>query len=82
MVRSGDELGDDLVVVDPDSGVTSMRGSVGVTDLFGVGYAEGSLYAFSSGGEVVEVDPSDATALSVLSLPGTWWGATTNPVVW
>jgi len=82
LVQSVDDSGDDLVVVDPDSGSTSFRGRIGVSALFGVGYAEGSLFGFSEAGEVVEIDPSTGEAVSVSPLPGTWWGATTNPVLW
>lgn len=74
--------GDDLVVVDPTSGATSTRGEIGVERIFGLGYAHGALYGFTDAGIVLEINASTGAVISSHSLPGTWWGATTNPVVW
>jgi hypothetical protein len=74
--------GDDLVIVDPATGTTSMRGEIGVGHIYGVGYSGGLLYGFTDAGQVLEIDPSNGNVLSTRSLPGEWWGATTNPVVW
>jgi hypothetical protein len=74
--------GDDLVVVDPTSGATSNRGEIGVERIFGLGYAYGALYGFTDAGVVLEINASTGAVVSTRSLPGTWWGATTNPVVW
>ncbi len=74
--------GDDLVVVDPNSGATSNRGDIGVERIFGLGYAHGALYGFTDAGIVLEINASTGAVISSQSLPGTWWGATTNPVVW
>ena len=74
--------GDDLVVVDPSSGVTIARGEIGVEAIYGLGYADGSLYGFTEAGVVIEINPSNGQVVSSTSLPGTWWGATTNPSVW
>ena len=82
LVRSDDESGDRLVEVDAISGVNRVVGSVGVTNLFGVGYAGGSLYGFSDEGLMVEIDPATAAVLSERDLTSSWWGAATNPVVW
>jgi hypothetical protein len=74
--------GDGLVVVDPNSGATSTRGEIGVERIFGLGYAHGALYGFTDAGIVLEINASTGAVISSHSLPGTWWGATTNPVVW
>ena len=74
--------GDDLVVVDPVSGVTVPRGEIGVTSIYGLGYAYGSLYGFTEEGTAIEIDPTTGAVLSTINLPGAWWGATTNPVLW
>ena len=74
--------GDDLVVVDPNSGVTSMRGNIGVEHIYGLGYAGESLYGFTEEGQVLQISPSTGEVISQSALPGVWYGATTNPVVW
>lgn len=76
------EGGDDLVVVDPATGTATKVGTIGVANLFGVGYADGELYGFSSGGRAVTIDPASATVTANQPLAGSWWGATTNPVLW
>lgn len=74
--------GDGLVRIDVRTGQFRLLGEVEVDRLFGLGYAEGALYGFSSSGRVVKIDPSDATVLETRMLEGSWWGATTNPVRW
>lgn len=74
---------DELVRVDPDSGASTWIGTIPATDLFGLGYDEGQLYGFSKGGEIVRISPVGASSTITVSDPGiSWWGATTNPVVW
>ena len=74
--------GDDLVVVDPNTGNTSHRGEIGVEHVFGLGYADESLYGFTEEGEVLQISPSTGEVEMTNTLPGVWYGATTNPVVW
>lgn len=74
--------GDDLVQVDPDDGSLRRRGSVGVSGVFGLGYADGELIGFTSSGRVIGIDESSGRSTGSQSLSGTWWGATTNPVLW
>lgn len=74
--------GDGLVQVDPDTGETRRRGTVGVTGVYGLGYAYGDLFGFTSNGEVIEIDPTTGRSTSSSALSGRWWGATTNPVLW
>lgn len=77
--------GDGLVRVDPNSGVTRWIGSIGTDNLFGLGYSEEDerLYGFSSGGDIVEISPVDASAVTLSQDEDLgWWGATTNPVAW
>lgn len=78
----GDD-GDDLVLLDPDSGATKRLGSIGVGKLFGLGYDDETLYGFSSNGEIVEIDPKNGSGrVTGTSDSNEWWGATTNPVRW
>ena len=73
---------DDLVRVDPTYGYTTRIGQTGGRKLFGLGYAEDTLYGFSSEGSIFAIDPVTAQT-TVRSGDGTsWWGATTNPVTW
>lgn len=74
--------GDDLVVVDPNSGATSRRGVIGVEGVYGLGFAGESLYGFTDDGHVLQLDASTGEVVSDASLPGEWFGATTNPVLW
>ena len=77
------EDGDELVRVDPEHGYISWVGVIGVSKLFGVGYDEGVLFGFGRYGEVVAISPDHAGA-DLLSQDEaiSWWGATTNPVLW
>jgi len=74
--------GDDLVVVDPNTGASTRRGIIGVTGVYGLGYAGDALYGFTDEGQVLQIDASTGDVLDSDSLPGQWYGATTNPVVW
>ncbi len=76
------EGGDDLVQVDPNSGATVNIGNIGVSALYGLGYADGVLLGFTSGGRVVDIDAATARNSNGRTLSGSWWGATTNPVLW
>lgn len=74
--------GDALVQVDPDSGETRRRGTIGVTGIYGLGYASGELLGFTSSGSVIVMAESNGRPSRESTLPGSWWGATTNPVLW
>lgn len=76
------EGGDDLVVVDPNSGDARRVGEIGESAIYGVGYAYGALYGFTSAGRVLEIDATTGAVASDTRCSGTWWGATTNPVLW
>jgi hypothetical protein len=74
--------GDVLIQVDPNSGDTRRRGSIGVSSVFGLGYAYGDLIGFTSGGRTLVIDDASGRVSDNAALSGTWWGATTNPVLW
>jgi hypothetical protein len=73
---------DRVVRIDPSSGNTQVIGDATVGRIFGLGYAEGVLYGFTSRGEVVTLDPVSGSVLGIQVLSGRWYGATTNPVLW
>jgi len=57
-------------------------GTLGYEKLFGLGYDEGELFGFSAQGEIVAISPDSAGTSLRSSGSISWWGATTNPVVW
>ena len=74
--------GDELVVVNPETGAQMWNGRIGVSALFGLGYHNDKLYGFSAEGDIVEITPSNAQISDTISSGVAWWGAATNPVVW
>jgi DNA-binding beta-propeller fold protein YncE len=73
--------GNDRVVrVDPSSGATTPLPLLGVNDVYGLGFANSQMFGFSSDGRVLTIDPTSGAVMQNQSLPGSWNGATTNPV--
>lgn len=73
---------DDLVKIDPSTGTATRLGAIGSSGVYALGYAYGSLYGFTSGNEAIVIDATTGRTTSQSRLTGTWWGATTNPVLW
>jgi len=73
---------DRIVRIDPDSGATTVLGNVGTTSIYGLGYADGDLWGFTSGGKSLTINSSTGRGSATTNLSGTWWGATTNPTQW
>ncbi len=73
---------DRVVRINPATGQTTVIGGASVTSIFGLGYANGVLYGFTSRGQVVTLDPQTGAVLALKNLSGRWYGATTNPVLW
>jgi hypothetical protein len=80
-VRGGSR--DELVRVDPLSGVTRWIGPINFSKIYGLGYDDGVLYGFNDFGDIIAISPDNAGAVA-LSTDGavSWYGATTNPVQW
>ena len=75
--------GDELVKLDPSSGMTQWIGATGQDGLYGLGYDDGELFGFSVEGKVVAINPQEASGQLRGRVPNvSWWGATTNPVIW
>jgi hypothetical protein len=75
--------GDALVRIDPSTGATTEVGSLGVTQVWGLGYADGELFGFESQGKLFTVDPGTGKATYVKDTRASgFYGATTNPVTW
>ncbi len=76
------EESDVLVRLDPETGLFAPVGSLGYSQLFGLGYDQGELFGFSASGEIVAISPESAES-SLRSIGSrSWWGAPTNPVIW
>lgn len=73
---------DRLVRLDPRSGHPTLLGSLSQENLFGLGYANGELFGFSTSGQVVVIDPETGEVIADRELKGRWFGATANPVIW
>jgi hypothetical protein len=74
---------DKLIKVNPNSGYEEWVGDIGEERLYGMGFANEKLFGFSGSGIIVEIDPE--TGLSSFMKEAndlSWWGATTNPVMW
>lgn len=74
--------GDELIQIDPNTGNAVDIGSTGTESIWGLGYAAGAMIGFTDGGKVIDIDPATASASYYRTTTGSWWGATTNPVLW
>lgn len=74
-----------LVRVNGATGAVEELGDTGLSNLFGLGYSEGTLFGFSAKSEnaygINPLRPWETTTLP-LSAKDSWWGATTNPTQW
>lgn len=77
----GSSSSDDLVVINPGSGSATRRGSIGVGNVYGMAWYDGTLWGFTDGSQAVEIDSTTARG-TASRVSGAWYGATTNPVVW
>ena len=80
-VRGGDE--DRLVRVNPRTGHETLVGYIGENRLYGMGYSNNELFGFSGSGNIVAINPETGNSSFLKEYSSiSWWGATTNPVVW
>jgi hypothetical protein len=72
-----------LVTIDPSTGeVDDVIGPIGYADVFGCAYARGKVYAFTSGGDIIEIDRLTGEGTLVKSYAElTFWGAGVSPTV-
>jgi len=71
-----------LVVYDLASRTVLRSGPTGTGSLYGMAYAEDTLFGFNADGAMFELDQATGAATRVSTGSEVWWGATTNPVVW
>ena len=81
-VVKGTGSSDRIVRVNPDTGNTTLLGSVGTATIYGIGYADGDLWGFTSGGKALKINPNTGVGSGITGVSGNWWGATTNPTQW
>ena len=82
-VRGGWDQDDQLVRVNPSTGEETWVGHLGESRLYGMGYANDELFGFSGSGTIVGVNPETGYSQKVEQYEEfSWWGATTNLVVW
>lgn len=72
-----------LVTIDPADGtVADVIGPIGFSDVFGCAYARGHVYAFTKGGDIIEVDRMTGAGTLKRSYSDlTFWGAGVTPTV-
>jgi hypothetical protein len=72
-----------LVTIRPDNGqVDEIIGPIGFADVFGCAYARGHVYAFTKGGDIIEVDRTTGAGTLRRSYSDlTFWGAGVSPTV-
>lgn len=80
--KRNSEQRDAVVRLDPNTGDTTLLNLAPFKNIFGLGYAFGTLFGFTSDGHAVEILPEDGAIVRTFELEGSWWGATTNPVLW
>ncbi len=78
-VMSG--IGDSLVKVDPGTGLATTVGSIGFTNVWGLAYYDGTVIGFTSGGQILEIDPATGTGKLVGSSSVSYFGAAVTPAV-
>jgi hypothetical protein len=71
-----------LVVWDPVAGAVVSDAPTGVGSLYGIGWAEDTLFGFSSEGTIVTIDPTTGAATEVARPGIAFYGAATNPWAW
>lgn len=74
--------GTQLVVYDMTTKSVVRSGNTGTGSLYGLGYAEDTLFGFSSDGTLYTLDPATGRGSRVSDGSQVWYGATTNPVAW
>ena len=82
-VYGGEGENDRLIRVDPSTGSEELIGPTENERLYGMGFANDQLYGFASDGSVVRMDSREGQSVLIAQHDSlSWWGATTNPVVW
>ena len=73
---------DHLIRIDPNTGAETDIGSVGFTEVWGLGYDSGVMYGFTGHGAIFTIDPKTGNSVLYYSASVDWATATTNPLLW
>jgi len=71
-----------LIVYDPNNGQVTVAGSTGSGAMYGVGFANWTIFGFNDSGQILSVDSATGAAAVVASPGNSFWGAATNPTHW
>jgi len=75
-----DTPGDDLVLVNANTGVGTLVGNLGVGQIYGLTAAWGYMFGFTADGRVVQINESDATATQLHHFTDrVFYGAASSP---
>jgi len=70
-----------LVKVNTSTGIATTVGPTGKSSVWGLAYAGARVIGFTTGGEIVKIDPVTATTTLLASTPVSFWGAGQSPLV-
>ena len=73
---------DHLIKINPNTGATQDLGSMGFSNVYGLGYQNNTLYGFTADGTILRVNSATGAGTYLNATGETWYGATTNPVSW
>jgi hypothetical protein len=78
----GDASGNNVLLrVDPNSGKATAVGPIGFGSVWGLAYAGARVIAFTTNGEIVQVDPQTGKGTLLANKNIMFWGATQSPLV-
>jgi hypothetical protein len=70
-----------LIRVDTSTGVATAVGPIGFGDVWGLAYSNARVIGFTTGGQIVRIDPQTGAG-ALLADPGImFWGAGQSPLV-
>lgn len=68
-----------LVKLDPKTGAATPVGLIGIANTWGAGFWCGHVYAFTSAGEIIEIDTMTGKGKKIADTKIGWWGAGVTP---
>ncbi|HEY3447491.1 MAG TPA: MopE-related protein [Myxococcales bacterium] len=76
-----DATGDNVLLrVDTATGAATPVGPIGFGNVWGLAYVSGRVVAFTSGGQIIEVDPQSGKGTELSKKNEAWWGAGMSPL--
>lgn len=78
--RGEGDAGDDLVIIDGETGAATLIGPIGFDEVFGLTAAWGTLYGLTTTGALIRIDERTGQGTEIMTFDGvTWWGAASTP---